>query len=73
VKQVEGGGVVGFGCAFLLVGAFTLTAALVDMPLSWMGWTIVVTLPIIAGILTARYGDEFFARLLDRMHWPWWW
>lgn len=70
MRQVEGGGIVGFGCGFLFVGMVALAGSIAYVPLTMTGWAIVVAVAIVGGLLAARYGDEFFTRVGD---WRWWW
>ena len=61
----QGGGGVGFGCGFILVGAI---AYLSIVPLDRHGYLTVLVIALVGGWLAAKFGDPFF-------YWisRWWW
>ncbi len=60
-----GGGPLGFGCGFLLVGAMAFLWTERWFPLEMRNTLLVVlAIAVVGGLLAARFGDEFFDRLL---------
>ena len=67
--RVDGGGILGFGCAFVIVALVGVAVAGFHDSYSL---AVVLALALVAGLLGAKYGDSFHAWVLSKLRWFWW-
>lgn len=68
--EVQGGGLLGFGCGSAMV--FLFVAALY-LPTTGRQLTVIALIALAAGGLAAKYGDSFFTWTLEKVRWLFWW
>jgi hypothetical protein len=59
-------GFVGFGCAFLVSAVALISFGL---PQTGYGITASIAVAVVLGLITARFGEPFFERLLSLVRW----
>jgi hypothetical protein len=68
--RVEGGGLLGFGCGFMLA---LLVCVAIWLPTTRLEAAIILIVAVTIGVVAARYGDAFFTRALEKLRWIFWW
>ena len=67
-SEVQGGGPLGFGCGALIAVAI---AGFFYLPTSAVELIVFAAIAGVGGLLGARYGDEFFTRIIDLFSGRW--